>query len=113
MLPNARLLTDTHVPDLLQRAGINFNDGFGGGNLIESNLLFNTCRESGDHGPFNSWDRQVYNWNGTVQKEWDEFRNNFVSPSRPCRRSCCRAARRTSSMRLPRLALPGVTLAKL
>ncbi|ETO07724.1 hypothetical protein RFI_29663 [Reticulomyxa filosa] len=32
------------------RAGINFNDGFGGGSLIFKNLLFNTCRESGDHG---------------------------------------------------------------
>ena len=41
------------------RAGINFNDGFGGGSNISENLLLNTCRESGDHGPFNSWDRQV------------------------------------------------------
>ncbi|ETO26019.1 hypothetical protein RFI_11118, partial [Reticulomyxa filosa] len=32
------------------RAGINFNDGFGGGTQITRNLLFNTCRESGDHG---------------------------------------------------------------
>ena len=39
------------------RAGINFNDGFGGASVLEKNLLFNTCRESGDHGPFNSWDR--------------------------------------------------------
>lgn len=22
--------------------------------------IFNTCRESGDHGPINTWDRQVY-----------------------------------------------------
>ena len=22
--------------------------------------MFNSCRESGDHGPFNSWDRQVF-----------------------------------------------------
>eukprot|EP00040_Diaphanoeca_grandis_P035793 m.225897 g.225897 ORF g.225897 m.225897 type:complete len:841 (-) comp33472_c0_seq5:209-2731(-) len=42
------------------RAGINFNDGFGGGNIIENNLLFNFCRESSDHGPFNSWDRNMY-----------------------------------------------------
>mmetsp|Transcript_46924 Transcript_46924/g.73445 ORF Transcript_46924/g.73445 Transcript_46924/m.73445 type:complete len:228 (+) Transcript_46924:430-1113(+) len=39
------------------RAGVNINDGFGGGNIIERNLIINTCRESGDHGPFNSWDR--------------------------------------------------------
>jgi hypothetical protein len=42
------------------RAGINLNDGFGGGNLIESNLIFNQCRETGDHGPINSWDRQPF-----------------------------------------------------
>ena len=42
------------------RAGINFNDGFGGGNFLESNLVFNMVRETGDHGPFNSWDRQPY-----------------------------------------------------
>ena len=33
------------------------NDGFGGGNNATRNLLFNTCRETGDHGPINSWDR--------------------------------------------------------
>ena len=35
------------------RAGINANDGFGGGDEISHNLVFSTCRESGDHGPFN------------------------------------------------------------
>lgn len=34
------------------RAGINFNDGMGGGNLVQNNLLFNLVRETGDHGPF-------------------------------------------------------------
>ena len=42
------------------RAGVNFNDGFGGGNLLKNNLMFNMVRETGDHGPFNSWDRQPY-----------------------------------------------------
>mmetsp|Transcript_50416 Transcript_50416/g.74769 ORF Transcript_50416/g.74769 Transcript_50416/m.74769 type:complete len:882 (+) Transcript_50416:102-2747(+) len=42
------------------RAGINFNDGFGGGDVVASNLVFSTCRESGDHGPLNSWDRQPF-----------------------------------------------------
>ena len=37
------------------RAAINFNDGFGGGNNVEQCLVFNTCRESTDHGPINSW----------------------------------------------------------
>merc|ERR1719506_3531317 len=34
------------------RAGINANDGFAGGDEIGHNLVFSTCRESGDHGPF-------------------------------------------------------------
>lgn len=42
------------------RAGINFNDGFGGGNRVRGNLIFNQCRHSGDHGPINSWDRQPF-----------------------------------------------------
>jgi len=42
------------------RAGVNFNDGFGGGNIMHGNLLMNHVRETGDHGPFNSWDRQPY-----------------------------------------------------
>ena len=43
----------------LPRAAINFNDMLGGGNLIQDNLLWNTCRESGDHGAINSWNRQA------------------------------------------------------
>ena len=42
------------------RAGILFNDGFGGGNLVKNNLLFNFVRETNGHGPFSSWDRQPY-----------------------------------------------------
>ena len=42
------------------RSGINFNDGFGGDNLVEENVIFNQCRQSGDHGPINSWDRQLF-----------------------------------------------------
>ena len=37
-----------------------FNDGFGGGDEVVENVLFNTCRESADHGPINSWDRQPF-----------------------------------------------------
>jgi hypothetical protein len=44
----------------LARAGFNFNDGFGGGDIVTENVLFNTCRESSDHGPINSWDRQPF-----------------------------------------------------
>ena len=42
------------------RAGINFNDGFGGGNFVQHNMVFNHVRETVDHGPFNSWDRTPY-----------------------------------------------------
>ena len=42
------------------RAGVNFNDGFGGGHLMERNLIFNMVRETKDHGPVNSWDRLPY-----------------------------------------------------
>lgn len=37
------------------RAAINHNDGSLGGSLIDSNLAFNFCRETGDHGVINSW----------------------------------------------------------
>jgi hypothetical protein len=44
----------------MPRAAINFNDMLGGGDVVEGNLIFNTCRESGDHGPINTWDRQAF-----------------------------------------------------
>ena len=34
------------------RAGINFDDGMGGGSNVTRNVLFNFCRESADHGTF-------------------------------------------------------------
>ncbi len=42
------------------RAGINVSEGTWGGHLIEYNDVFNTVRESGDHGSFNSWGRDRY-----------------------------------------------------
>lgn len=36
---------------------MNFNDEFGGGHLMTDNLWFNAVRETGDHGPFNSYNR--------------------------------------------------------
>jgi hypothetical protein len=42
------------------RAAICINDGCWGGHVIEHNDAFNTVRESGDHGPFNSWGRDRY-----------------------------------------------------
>mmetsp|Transcript_30791 Transcript_30791/g.60069 ORF Transcript_30791/g.60069 Transcript_30791/m.60069 type:complete len:473 (+) Transcript_30791:942-2360(+) len=64
------------------RAGINANDGFGGGDEISHNLVFSTCRESGDHGPFNSWDRQpflttVRDGTPSMTPQWREIHHNF------------------------------------
>ncbi|MHC4720704.1 MAG: peptide-binding protein, partial [Planctomycetota bacterium] len=42
------------------RAGICIGGGTWGGHIIEYNHFRNTCRESGDHGPFNAWGRDKY-----------------------------------------------------
>ncbi len=42
------------------RAGINVSEGTWGGHIIEFNDVFNTVKESGDHGSFNSWGRDRY-----------------------------------------------------
>lgn len=44
----------------IPRAAICINDGCWGGHIIEHNDAFNTVRESGDHGPFNSWGRDRF-----------------------------------------------------
>jgi hypothetical protein len=55
-------LTEIHnnIMFNMPRAAINFNDMMGGGDSVVGNVIFNTCRESGDHGPINSWDRQPF-----------------------------------------------------
>lgn len=42
------------------RAGINVSEGTWGGHVIEYNDVFNTVKETGDHGSFNSWGRDRY-----------------------------------------------------
>ncbi len=42
------------------RAGINIGDGCWGGHLIEFCDVFDTVKETGDHGSFNSWGRDRY-----------------------------------------------------
>jgi len=44
----------------MPRAGICIGDGTWGGHLIEYNHIHETCRETGDHGPFNAWGRDKY-----------------------------------------------------
>ncbi|MEI7898938.1 MAG: DUF6288 domain-containing protein [bacterium] len=52
------------------RAGINIGDGCWGGHVIEFCDVFDTVKETGDHGSFNSWGRDRY---------WADWRG----PSRP------------------------------
>lgn len=67
----------------MPRAAINFNDGMGGGDVVDHNLIFNTCRESGDHGPINTWDRQPF-WTrlrdpqGSFRPLSRTIRSNFI-----------------------------------
>jgi hypothetical protein len=42
------------------RAGINISEGTWGGHVLEFNDVFNTVRETGDHGSFNSWGRDRF-----------------------------------------------------
>ncbi|UJR19719.1 hypothetical protein I4U23_022853 [Adineta vaga] len=44
----------------MPRAAININDGFYGNHTINYNVVFDSVRETSDHGPINSWDRQPY-----------------------------------------------------
>lgn len=51
---------DGNIVFNVARAAINFNDGFGGGHYVTHNLIFNAVRETDDHGPINTWDRQPF-----------------------------------------------------
>ena len=60
-----------------------------GGNLFDRNILVNSCRESGDHGPMNSWARQPFNTYikyGGAQTSFDaalsETHRNYVRGAR-------------------------------
>lgn len=44
----------------LPRAGINISEGTWGGHVIKWNDVFDTVRETGDHGSFNSWGRDRF-----------------------------------------------------
>jgi len=48
-----------HIYDT-PRAAICINDGLHGGHVIEWNDIHDTVRETGDHGPFNSWGREGF-----------------------------------------------------
>lgn len=44
----------------MPRAGICIGDGTWGGHIIEFNHIYDTVRETGDHGPFNAWGRDRF-----------------------------------------------------
>jgi hypothetical protein len=44
----------------MPRSAICVNDGTWGGHIIEHNDISDTVKETGDHGPFNSWGRERY-----------------------------------------------------
>ena len=82
----AQTTTSTHINNICfngPRAGINFNDGMGGGHVLSSNLIFNMVRETADHGAFNSWDRQPFVWHDSDRNQstyiprWNVLERNF------------------------------------
>lgn len=57
----ARRITVRHCSIYdMPRAGINIGDGCWGGHVIEFCDVFDTVKETGDHGSFNSWGRDRY-----------------------------------------------------
>jgi hypothetical protein len=57
---SARITVDHNSIYRVPRAGINIGDGTWGGHQITNNDVFDTVRESGDHGAFNSWGRDRF-----------------------------------------------------
>ena len=51
----------------LPRAGINIGDGCWGGHVIEFCDVFDTVKETGDHGSFNSWGRDRF-WRPNIEE---------------------------------------------
>lgn len=68
----ARRITIRHCSIYdMPRAGINFGDGCWGGHIVEFCDVFDTVKETGDHGSFNSWGRDRY-WRPKISEvnEW-------------------------------------------
>lgn len=57
----------------MPRAGINIGDGSWGGHVIEFCDVFDTVKETGDHGSFNSWGRDRF-WRPSVAEVNDWVR---------------------------------------
>ena len=44
----------------MPRAGVNISEGTWGSHILEYSDIFDTVKETGDHGSFNSWGRDRY-----------------------------------------------------
>ena len=71
----------------LPRAGICVQDGAWGGHIIEHNDVFDTVKETADHGPFNSWGKDRY-WlsadhSGRHAENPDAKKNSLVDAVTP------------------------------
>ncbi len=71
----------------MPRSGINVGDGCWGGHVVEYCDVFDTVKETGDHGSFNSWGRDRY-WrpdinevNAWVQQEPELPKLDMVKPN--------------------------------
>jgi len=51
----------------MPRSGINIGDGCWGGHVVEFCDIFDTVKETGDHGSFNSWGRDRY-WRPSINE---------------------------------------------
>jgi len=68
------------------RAGINICDGAFGGHLIEFNDVFDTVKETGDHGSFNSWGRDRF-WHPNRGQTVEWVKRFPDMPKWDCRRT--------------------------
>ena len=79
----ARATVRANVVYNTPRAGINLNDNFAGGNVLEENVVFNAVRETSDHGPLNSWARMGFLQTETTaapsyEVSWNQVRRNLL-----------------------------------
>ena len=68
------------------RAGINFCDGAFGGHLVEFNDVFDTVKETGDHGSFNSWGRDRF-WHPNRGETADWVKQHPEMPKWDCHKT--------------------------
>ncbi len=68
------------------RAGINICDGAFGGHVIELNDVFDTVKETGDHGSFNSWGRDRF-WHPNREHTVEWLREYPEMPKWDCQQT--------------------------